>query len=204
MIYTCTMMGDAMAQGSKRLGRNRGTGRPMLLDANPAFKTWRYALSTFMAASGPGAPMLGPVFVRLVIFVKRPEAHFGTGRNAGVLKASAPQIPATGLDTDKCLRAVYDAGTDAGWWRNDSQCSGMVLRLYSDKPRLDVRAAAWAAPIDLVELLLTDPELRLTMALRDMLQAINAAAEADMLLGGLIMGAHRRQIDRRLKDLAQS
>ena len=40
-----------------------------------------------------------------------PNGHFGTGRNAGVLKSSAPTNKVTRPDVDKLLRAVLDAIT---------------------------------------------------------------------------------------------
>lgn len=135
--------GEAMAQGSKRLGRARGTGRPIILDANPGFKSWRHYVATMMSQCGPPAPWTSAVFVRLRIEVTRPKAHFGTGRNAGIVKATAPKVPVTGLDTDKCLRAIYDAGTDAGWWRDDKQCSGLVVRVYAPRPSLVIEAVQW-------------------------------------------------------------
>jgi crossover junction endodeoxyribonuclease RusA len=53
----------------------------------------------------------------------RPAAHFGTGRNAHLLKPSAPArpVPKGKDDGDKLQRAVMDALTDAGMWADDSQ-----------------------------------------------------------------------------------
>jgi Holliday junction resolvase RusA-like endonuclease len=41
----------------------------------------------------------------------RPKGHFGTGRNAGRLKPSAPLYVQTNPDVDKLLRAIGDALT---------------------------------------------------------------------------------------------
>lgn len=60
---------------------------------------------------------------------ERPQSHFGTGRNAGKLKSSAPRegdvrrIP----DCDKVLRAVMDA-LQGLCWKNDSQVVMAKLR----------------------------------------------------------------------------
>lgn len=46
------------------------------------------------------------------VFIERPESHFGTGRNAGVLKPSAPTRPGTGKyggDLDNFVKLVKDA-----------------------------------------------------------------------------------------------
>lgn len=53
-----------------------------------------------------------PLAVKLVFYFKRPDSHFGTGRNAGILKDSAPLYPATsGHDLDKLARSTLDAMT---------------------------------------------------------------------------------------------
>jgi Holliday junction resolvase RusA-like endonuclease len=51
----------------------------------------------------------------LVFYRVRPKAHFGTGRNAGVLKTSAPQSPTTRPDLLKVARATEDALTGIVW-----------------------------------------------------------------------------------------
>jgi Holliday junction resolvase RusA-like endonuclease len=52
----------------------------------------------------------GPLLIRLDFYFPRPDAHFGTGRNAGRLKDSAPAYPdSTGSDLDKLARSTIDA-----------------------------------------------------------------------------------------------
>jgi Holliday junction resolvase RusA-like endonuclease len=63
----------------------------------------------------------GAVEVRLGFDLPRPLSHHGTGRNRGVVKASAPAHPTTAPDIDKLARCVCDAITDAGLWRDDAQ-----------------------------------------------------------------------------------
>lgn len=62
-----------------------------------------------------------PMAVAVTFIAARPAAHFGTGRNAGVLKASAPERPVGRPDVDKLARAVLDALTEAGVWKDDCQ-----------------------------------------------------------------------------------
>jgi Holliday junction resolvase RusA-like endonuclease len=66
-------------------------------------------------------PFEGAVELRLGFDLPRPIGHFGTGRNAGAIKASAPPWPAVMPDLDKLIRAICDSITDAGLWRDDSQ-----------------------------------------------------------------------------------
>lgn len=55
-------------------------------------------------------PVRGPVCLRLNFVLPRPKAHYGSGRNAGVLKDWAKDLPHTKTpDLTKLTRAVEDA-----------------------------------------------------------------------------------------------
>ena len=47
----------------------------------------------------------------LAFWRRRPRCHFGTGRNAKVLKSDAPIYPAFLPDLDKLVRGMFDAMT---------------------------------------------------------------------------------------------
>jgi crossover junction endodeoxyribonuclease RusA len=81
---------------------------------------WRGQVQAAVAALEV-EPFVGPVELRLGFDLPRPAGHFGTGRNAGVLKPSAPAHPAVMPDLDKLVRCVCDAITDAALWKDDSQ-----------------------------------------------------------------------------------
>lgn len=70
-----------------------------------------------------------PVDVTLTFTLARPRSHYGTGRNAGVLRVGAPARPTVTPDIDKAVRAIFDALTDAGCWDDDRQ----VVDLYAHK-----------------------------------------------------------------------
>lgn len=80
-------------------------------------------------------PLFGrgvPVHVGVVFTFARPAAHFGTGRNACVLKPSAPFEHIGSPDVDKAQRSILDAFTDAGVWQDDRQVTRIVeaARVY--------------------------------------------------------------------------
>jgi Holliday junction resolvase RusA-like endonuclease len=115
----------------------------MLLDASPRTREWRDLLTLEMRKCAPPQPLDEPVFVQLTIFVQRPLSHYGTGRNADRLKRGVPDIPKTGLDTDKVLRACNDAAKNAGWFVNDSRVAEChVRRCYAETEGVVVEA--WA------------------------------------------------------------
>ncbi|MEI6634754.1 MAG: RusA family crossover junction endodeoxyribonuclease [Chlamydiota bacterium] len=62
----------------------------------------------------------GPLSLTCEFVFGRPKTHYGTGKNAGVLKASAPSQHTGTPDLDNILKAAKDAITDVGLWRNDS------------------------------------------------------------------------------------
>lgn len=136
--------GPAASQGSKRIGRNRATGAPIPLDASPRTRGWRKRLTAEMRRCAPPEPLDEPMYLQIEIYVPRPKSHYGTGRNAGLLKPSAPSLPATGLDWDKVARCASDACEAAGWVCNDARfCYGFVMRRYAETPdaeRVEVRA----------------------------------------------------------------
>lgn len=136
--------GVVHSQGSKRIGRNRATGKPILLDADEGLKAWRAALSAMMRLRRPTQALACAVEVGIIVLVERPQSHYGTGRNTGKLKASVPHYPSTGRDLDKVARGCLDAGTLAGWWVDDQRVTKLCIwREWSvDQPGISV--TAWA------------------------------------------------------------
>ena len=68
----------------------------------------------------------------------RPAYHYGTGKNAGNLKKTAPDFKQSAPDLDKFARAVLDAIVQAGVLQDDS----LVVSLHAEK-RYTPRPGAW-------------------------------------------------------------
>jgi Holliday junction resolvase RusA-like endonuclease len=63
---------------------------------------------------------------------RRPAAHYGTGRNAGVLKAWAPRHVTKTPDVDNIAKLVGDA-LNGYAWHDDSQIAAVdVQKTYLD------------------------------------------------------------------------
>ena len=126
--------GEPKPQGSKRAFSVRtksGKSVTRVVDDNPHTKDWRQQVASVACEEWHGPPLERDVPVELTLhFVRpRPAKHFGTGRNAGKLKANAPKYPTQRPDTLKLARAVEDALTGFVW-TDDSQV--VSHRLFKD------------------------------------------------------------------------
>lgn len=135
--------GVPQPQGSTR-SFARG-GKVVTTSDNPRLRPWRDAVCWHAREACAGHPQFdGPVVVSAVFWLPRPASHFGSGRSAGQLRSSAPSAPAVKPDLDKLLRAVLDALSEAGVWRDDAQVVslGEVGKRYSDKPGVCIAVEA--------------------------------------------------------------
>jgi Holliday junction resolvase RusA-like endonuclease len=161
---TFTVVGTPRPAGSKRsrprFRRDKATGEvvPVLSKTgmpvvgmapdNPETKPWMNAVAeaaVFEWAPRGEAVIDGPVFLELAFYFPRPDTHYGTGRNAGILKRSAPLYPATsGYDTDKLSRAVKDALTGIVF-TNDRRVVRLRADRYFGAPRCEITVSrpAW-------------------------------------------------------------
>ena len=141
-----TVYGKAAPAGSKRslvpidkFGnpyRSKKTNRIVVntVDANPKSKGWKNQVANEAARHMTGPLITGPVKLELTFFMSRPLAHYGTGRNAGNLKASAPRYHTIKPDVLKLARGVEDALTDVVW-KDDSQIVLEPLsKEYGERP----------------------------------------------------------------------
>lgn len=140
----------------------RKDGQPMVVtndDSGAPGKAWRSDVADAALAArqtdDPFAPEMGllngPLAVELTFYRQRPKGDYGTGRNAGVLKASAKRYPTTKPDTGKLARAVHDAFTSTLWTDDSIVVRDMVLKEYGDPE--GVRVRVWTMPAEVGEAL---------------------------------------------------
>lgn len=121
-LLSVTVSGLPAPQGSKR-----HVGNGVMKESSAAVKPWRTAVVRAVKQAvarrrgqGPWAPLSGPLEAVMVFSLDRPKGHFGTGRNAGVVKASAPLRPEVYPDLDKLVRSTGDAIKTGGGYVDDS------------------------------------------------------------------------------------
>lgn len=109
--FTC--FGDAQPAGSKRAfifnPKDGGKPRASVTDANAKSRPWKYAVAMSAREAYCGNLLTGALKVTMTFFRPRPRGHYGSGANAGRVKASAPAYPGTKPDALKLARGVEDA-----------------------------------------------------------------------------------------------
>ena len=128
MILDFNVNGSPGAQGSKTV---YGKGR--FVESSKKVKPWRSdvkaAAEAAMQAGEWTEPHNGAVSVELIFRFRHPQSHYGTGRNAFTLKASAPKHPVSRAlgDADKLARSTLDALVAAGVITDDSLVTTLVV-----------------------------------------------------------------------------
>lgn len=123
-----TVYGLPAPQGSKR-----HVGRGVMVESSAAVRPWRADVRAAaeqivlhegpdgLRALAPGYPLDGPLVASMVFTFTRPKGHYRTGRNAHLLRDSAPARPHGTPDLSKLVRSTEDALTSAGLWKDDAR-----------------------------------------------------------------------------------
>ena len=122
-------------------GSKRHVGNGVLVESSKRLRPWRATVTAAIVEAGwAHDPILaGPVHVAVQFDLPRPAYHYGTGRNAGVLKSRAPLWHDKRGDVDKLSRAVLDALTEAGAIRDDAQVASLsATKQYAAIPGVQI------------------------------------------------------------------
>ena len=127
--------GDPKAQGRPR-ATNKGRFATVYEDKKD--KQAKASLAVIVQQKAPEQLLSGPLRVDLSFYFHRPKAHFGTGRNAGTLKLSAPTHYTSKPDRDNLDKLVLDALTGIFWIDDSQVCDGRITKQYSSRPRTEI------------------------------------------------------------------
>lgn len=149
--------GNPKPAGSKRGFVNRKTGGVIITDACKLTKSWQGDVKMFAYAAMQGQPLMtGPLEMIVVFQQGRPKCHYGTGRNAGVLKHDAPLFPESAPDGSKLTRAVEDAMSKVIYVDDAQIVDQLVRKRYGPPGALITVRVKWI-----------DRNIELTEAIRD-------------------------------------
>ena len=87
------------------------------------------------------APMEGALEVNMIFVFERPKSHFGTGRNEGVLKKTAPKFHTKKPDIDNLEKFAADCLNKLAW-KDDSQIIiSKTMKLYGQvaKTKIEIK-----------------------------------------------------------------
>lgn len=136
--------------GSKRAMLHRHTGRVIVMDDAKRNKPWRQSVEAVVAAAITCPPIRGAAISLSVLFLMpRPKGHYGSGKNAGKLKPTAPGFHTVKPDATKLLRALEDACTGILWADDAAITEQDVKKLYAnDQPGAFVNVSVWEPRAD--------------------------------------------------------
>ncbi len=132
--------GTPIPKGSAKGFYNKALGRVMIVQDNKEKQAPWASMIAVVAQGHFVKPIEGPVMISLAFKMPRLKGHFGSGKNAGALKSSAPTYHVSKPDCDKLQRCVWDALTGIAW-KDDSQVAIVThaSKKYSDKPGVHIR-----------------------------------------------------------------
>lgn len=142
--------GHAETSGSKKCFVMPIPGRPgtsakdyrgIITDDNPKGKAWMKTVAAYARTVHTGPPLTGPLQMDVTFTLEHPKGHFGTGKNAGTLKDSAPEHHITRPDTTKLLRCLEDALSEVLYADDGQIVCQHVVKEYGPRPGALVRIA---------------------------------------------------------------
>ncbi len=128
-MITFTVPGVPIGQPRHQITR---TGRAYIKQAHPVH-IWKAAVR--LAAEAQNCELLRTaVDVEAIFYFPRPKAHFGTCRNAGLLKASAPTRHVSKPDIDNLQKALFDALSGVIFEDDRQIASALTEKYYAETP----------------------------------------------------------------------
>lgn len=110
-------------------GSKRHVGKGVMVESSKELAPWRQAIAYAALKETGELRFSGACYLQACFWMPRPQAHFGTGKNAGRLKKSAPIYCSTRPDLDKLLRALCDALAQSGVLGSDA----LVAKIWAEK-----------------------------------------------------------------------
>lgn len=138
-----TAIGKPEPAGSKKCFVMKIAGRPgtspkdfrgIITDDNPKGEAWKKIVAASARQVHMGPPLDGPLQMDVTFTLERPQGHFGSGKNAGQVKSSAPEHHTTRPDTTKLLRCLEDALTSIIYYDDGQIVAQHVFKVYGPTP----------------------------------------------------------------------
>lgn len=134
--FRFTVLGEPAPKGSSRAFARPGGGAVLVPGGSKVnrekVKSWDVAVAETAKAAMAGREIIaGPCRVDVIFRFNRPRSHFGSGKNAGKVKATAPDHHTVKPDRDKLVRATLDAMTGIVYIDDAQACEGDERKVYA-------------------------------------------------------------------------
>lgn len=80
----------------------------------------------------------GPIELYMTFFMPRPKSHYGTGKNEGKLKKSAPLYHTSKPDIDNLIKFPLDVLNEVAWEDDRQIIYIQAVKRYSDNPKTQI------------------------------------------------------------------
>lgn len=132
--------GVPVPKGSAKAFMRPGAKFPTVMQDNrEKQKPWASAIGYAAQQEVAESIQAGAVEINILFHMPRLKGHYGTGKNGGTLKASAPTYHTSKPDLDKLIRCVKDALTGIVW-KDDSQVATVCAsKVYSEQPGAQIK-----------------------------------------------------------------
>lgn len=124
---TFTVLGTPIAKGSMK-----SWGRGKMVNDSKRTKPWQDTIGWAAKAAWKGKPSTAAIRIWMRFRLARPKDHYGTGKNSGILKKSAPKRPAVKPDYEKLERCVSDALSRIVYVDDAQIVIGVGAKIYAD------------------------------------------------------------------------
>lgn len=134
-MFQLIIHGKAVPSGSKTAYVNQYTGKAHVVDTCKEKANWQNFVRIQAQAEAARLgikPKNGQFHLAITFNFKRPKSHFGTGKNAGILKDSAPQYHTQKPDCTKLTRCTEDALQGICWTDDSQVVSQGIVKLWHD------------------------------------------------------------------------
>lgn len=121
MRYDITV--DGIPKAQPRVKARRFHDRAMVYDPGTS-DGWKLLVASAASRKRPASPIAGPVQLSIDFHMPRPKKLMRKSDPVEVVPHTAKP------DADNLGKAVMDSLTQAGWWLDDAQVFGLIVRKF--------------------------------------------------------------------------
>lgn len=132
MIAPITFFAAGLPKGQPRARAFAMKGKGVRMYDPGTAEGWKGSIAGSCRELIPETPIDEPLTLTLTFYMPRPKSHYHTGKRSSERRNSAPYWYASKPDADNLAKAVMDAMTVLGFWKDDDQIVQLrVKKMYA-------------------------------------------------------------------------